>query len=70
MQDYVDYIEMTFQGEKDNGTLYRYKRQLLDRMTARAAEITHAGLRDEKVLYDLVISEFPDLPGDYRRGQV
>lgn len=39
-------------------------------MTARAAEITHAGLRDEKVLYDLVISEFTDLPGDYRRGQV
>lgn len=67
MQNYVDYIEMTFQGAKDNGTLYRYKRQLLDKMTERAAAITHAGLHDEKVLYDLVISEFPDLPGDYRR---
>lgn len=67
MQSFIDYIESTFQGTADDGTLYRYKRQLLEKMTERANEVTHAGLRDEQVLNDLIISEFPDLQDDYRR---
>lgn len=67
MESFIDYIENTFQGERDDGTLYHFKRQLLDQMTERANEITHSGLRDEKVLSDLIISEFPDLPGAYRK---
>ena len=61
MNSYIDYIEDTLQGIPDDGTLYRYKRQVLDQMSERAAEVTHAGLRDEKVLTDLIISEFPNL---------
>lgn len=67
MQSFVDYIESTFQGTADDGTLYRYKRQLLGKMTERANEVTHAGLRDDRVLNDLIISEFPDLQDDYQR---
>ena len=61
MADFIDYLENTFQGEKDDGTLYRFKRQTLEKMNERANEITHTGLRDDKVLYDLVVSEFSDL---------
>ncbi len=61
MKSFIDYIEDTFQGVEDDGTLYRYKRLVLERMTARANEVTHAGLRDEQVLNDLIISEFPRL---------
>ena len=67
MQSFVDYIESTFQGTADDGTLYRYKRQLLGKMTERANEVTHAGLHDDCVLNDLIISEFPDLQDDYQR---
>lgn len=67
MQNFVDYIETTFQGVADDGTLYRYKRQLLGKMTERANDVTHAGLRDEKVLNDLIISEFPNLKEDYQK---
>ncbi len=70
MQNFVEYIENTFQGVADDGTLYAYKRQLLEKMTERANEVTHAGLRDEKVLDDLIISEFPDLHADYKRFSV
>lgn len=67
-KNYIDYIEGALQNAPDkNGTLYRYKRRVLDQMTARAAEVTHAGLRDDKVLTDLLISEFPDLSGGYAR---
>ena len=58
MQSFVDYIESTFQGTADDGTLYRYKRQLLGKMTERANEVTHAGLHDDRVLNDLIISGF------------
>lgn len=57
MADFIDYLEAAFDGEKDDGTLYRFKRQTLEKMNERADEITHSGLRDDKVLYD-------------RRGQV
>lgn len=65
MSDFIDYIESAFSGEKDDGTLYRFKRQLLEKMNERANEITHTGLKDEKVLYDLVTGEFSDLKKDY-----
>lgn len=67
MKSYIDYIEDTLQGIPDDGTLYRYKRQVLDRMNELAAEVTHAGLRDQKVMTDLVISEFPDLKGGFEK---
>lgn len=54
MSSYIDYIEDTLQGVPNDGTLYRYKRQVLDQMSERAAEVTHAGLRDEKVLTDQI----------------
>lgn len=67
MEEYIRYIEDTLAGMPDDGTLYRYKRKVLDEMTERANEITHAGLKDEKVLADLVEDEFPDLKGGYAR---
>lgn len=67
MKSFIDYIEETFQGEKDDGTLYRYKRLVMERMTERANEVTHAGLQDEQVLYDLVVSEFPRLKENYKK---
>ncbi len=41
MKSFIDYIEDTFQGVEDDCTLYRYKRLVLERMTARANEVTH-----------------------------
>lgn len=70
MESFIDYIENTLQGERDDATLYHFKRQLLDKMTERANEITHSGLHDEKVLSDLIISEYPDLPGAYQKYRV
>lgn len=67
MNTFVDYIETALQDVPDDGTLYRYKRLVLDRMSERAQEVRQTGLKDEKVLQDLIISQFPHLHENYEK---
>lgn len=66
MKDFIDYIESSLKDVPDSPILYRYKKQLLDKITSRADEITHSGLQNEKVLCDLICDEFGDLKSDYK----
>ncbi|MBQ8766489.1 MAG: hypothetical protein IJZ16_06755 [Clostridia bacterium] len=65
MKNFIDYIEKSCENIKDSHISYKYKKKLLDEMTERANEITGAGLRDEKVLADLIADEYPDLEKNY-----
>lgn len=65
MKKLIEYIENSCEGLKDNHMTYLYKKSLLDRMSERADEITHAGLKDEKVLADILTSEFSNLYEGY-----
>lgn len=65
MKNFVEYIETSCADLKDNHMAYLYKKKILDEMTDRANEITHAGLKDEKVLADLIADEYPDLKGNF-----
>lgn len=65
MRDFIEYIETSCAKLKDNHVTYLYKKKLLDEMTERANEITHAGLKDEKVLADLIADEFGDINKNY-----
>ncbi len=65
MKNFIEYIEESCKNIKDSHIAYKYKRKILDEMTERANEITGAGLRDEKVLADLLASEHPDLEQNY-----
>lgn len=68
MDSFIDYIENTLKDVPDeDNSLYRYKRQLFDGMTKRADEVAQSGLKDEKVISDLIISEHPDLKEDYKK---
>ncbi len=66
MRDFIEYIEASCEKLPDNHITYLFKKQILDEMTDRANEMTHAGLRDEKVLADLMADEYPDLPAQYK----
>lgn len=61
MQKIIDYIEKSCSGLKDNQVTYYYKRKLLDGMTQRANEMIKAGLKDEKVILDLIADEYGDI---------
>ena len=65
MESYIRYIENALSGVPDDPVLFRFKKGILDEMTARANALTATGLHDEQVLSDLVISEHPDLRGEY-----
>ena len=65
MESYIRYIENALSGAPDDPVLFRFKKGILDEMTARANALTATGLHDEQVLSDLVISEHPDLRGEY-----
>ncbi len=64
--NFIDYIENSCKNIEDNHISYIFKKKLLDEMTQRANEITSAGLRDEKVIADLLADEFPDIEKQYR----
>ena len=66
MRDFIEYIETSCAKLPDNHITYLFKKKILDEMTDRANEMTHAGLRDEKVLADLMADEYPDLPAQYK----
>lgn len=65
MKNFIEYIEDSCKNIKDSKLSYKYKKGLLDQMTERANEVTATGLRDEKVLADLLAAEFPDIEGNY-----
>lgn len=65
MYSFIDYIETSCASLKDNHLTYLYKKKLLDDMTDRANEMTHAGLKSEKVIADLIADEFGDLVAGY-----
>ena len=65
LKNFIEYIEESCKNIKDSHIAYKYKRKILDEMTERANEITSAGLRDEKVIADLLASEYPDLEKNF-----
>ncbi len=66
MKDFIEYIEASCAGLPNNQITYLFKKKILDEMTDRANEMTHAGLKNEKVLADLMADEYPNLPEQYR----
>ena len=65
MTTFIEYIETSCANLKDSHMSYLYKKHILDKMTDRANEITHAGLKDEKVIADLMQDEFPNLEENF-----
>ncbi len=61
MSVFIEYIEKACSGLADNRMTFLYKRNVLDRMNERADEVSRSGLRDRKVIEDLIIDEFGDL---------
>ena len=66
MNSFVDYIEESCAGLRDDKILYNYKRMLYDEITERANQITASGLKDEKVLGDLIRDEYPNIKENYK----
>ncbi len=64
---FIDHIEDALQGYKYSEILYQYKRGLLDEMNDRACDVKNAGLDDDKVIADLIRSEYPNIRDGYEK---
>ena len=65
MKEIMTYIDNGLSSLPDNKSVYKFRMALVDEITERANELTHAGLNDDKVITDLIISEHPDIPAEY-----
>lgn len=63
---FIDYIEESCKNIEDNHISYLFKKKLLNEMTNRANEMSHAGLKNEKVITDLLADEYPDIENQYK----
>ena len=64
---YTDYVDKELSVYADSKNLYLFKKELLAEMAERANEIIATGIDDEKVLNDLVISEYSDIDKRYTK---
>lgn len=69
MNRFIEHIENSCKNLADNQSTFSYKKMVLDKMTKRADEIAGTGLKDEKVLADLMAEEFCDLEADYEKHE-
>lgn len=64
MENFIQHIEASLPKGNDK-TLYKFKKKTIDEMTELANSLTATGLKDDKVLSDLVISEYSDIAEQY-----
>lgn len=67
MKVFIDAIEDACKDVKYSEILYKYKRKLLDEMNDRACDVKQAGLADDKVAADLILSEYPNIRENFDR---
>ena len=66
MNNFLEYIDKSFENMKETESLYRYKQKLIAEMTERANELVAAGLKDDKIICAIIMEENPDLVGRYK----
>lgn len=66
MEKFYQYIENALPSKHGDSILYKFKKETLDSMFARANELTSRGLKDENVINDIIISEYSDVVEQYK----
>lgn len=67
MKKFAEYIDSCFDMQTDTDDMYKYKKDLLNKMIDTANDLQRKGLEDEKVIYDLTVSEFPNPTDGYKQ---
>lgn len=67
MKSFVDYIETSCSVLENNRSTYMYKKRILERMVARSQELKKAGMKDEKVILDMLADEIGNLEEGYQQ---
>lgn len=63
--NFTQYANKTLENLPNTKSAYLYKQQVIAEMTKRANELIESGLKDNKVINELIISEFSDIEKDF-----
>ena len=68
MANFIEYIDKSLADFPQTKSLYEYRQKVITEMTQRANELVSKGIKDDNVITQLIISEYPDLAGDYGKS--
>ena len=68
MANFIEYVDKSLADFPQTKSLYEYRQKVITEMTQRANELVSKGIKDDNVITQLIISEYPDLAGDYGKS--
>lgn len=68
MANFIEYVDKSLENFEQTKSLYEYRQKVIAEMTHRANELISKGIKDDNVITQLVISEYPDLAEDYGKS--
>lgn len=72
MKEIMDYVNNSLNSLPEDKHLYAFKKKLVAEITERANDITHTGISDDKVIYDIIAGEHPNIEIEFReyKGEI
>ncbi len=68
MANFIEYVDKSLADFPQTKSLYEYRQKVISEMTQRANELVSKGIKDDNVITQLIISEYPDLAADYGKS--
>ncbi len=68
MANFIEYVDRSLENFPKTKSLYEYRQKTISEMTKRANELVSKGIKDDNVITQLIISEYPDLAEDYGKA--
>lgn len=65
MAGFIEYIDKSLEAFPETKSLYQFRQKIIAEMTERANELVSKGIKDENVITQLIISEYPNLSEEY-----
>lgn len=65
MPGYIDYVNSSLSDIEDSKSLQLFKQRIIAEMTKRSADLIEKGVKDEQVVTNIIIGEYPDLKARY-----
>ncbi len=65
LKELMNYLNEALSSLPEDKYLHAFKKRLVEQITERANEITHTGIMDDKVIYDIIVGEHPDIRKEF-----
>lgn len=65
MANFIEYVDKSLESFPNTKSRYEYRQNVISEMTKRANDLIAKGISDDNVITQLIISEYPDIAGDY-----